>query len=299
MKKVLKWVGIVFGVLVGLVIVAGIVIYAMGSAKVTQVYDIPKEAITAPTDADSLVRGKGLVEISACTGCHGENLAGQVFIENATLAVLSSSNLTSGQGGIGGVYADADWERAIRHGLRPDGTGLIIMQSQHFNHYSDEDLWDLIAYLKSVPPVDNNLPPRTLGPLGRILLALGAFPVAADLIDHHATHPASAPAGASVERGQYLVEIAVCEDCHGKGLIGRSLDQEQNGSPAGPNLTPSGELIGWSEADFVAAMRNGVKPSGTKLDPERMPWDKLGPNLSEADLHALWLYLQSLPPAPA
>jgi hypothetical protein len=64
--------------------------------------------------------------------------------------------------------------------------------------------------------------------------------------------------------------------------------------PAGPNLTSSGELVGWSEADFIQAMRTGVNPNGHKLNPEFMPWDKYA-NMTDEELKSLWLYLQSLP----
>ena len=64
----------------------------------------------------------------------------------------------------------------------------------------------------------------------------------------------------------------------------------------GPNLTPGGELRGWTEADFIQAMRAGVSPSGHKLNPDFMPW-KMYANMTDEELKSLWLYLQSLPAA--
>ena len=215
------------------------------------------------------------------------------------MAILAAPNLTSGQGGVSSNYTtDADWERAIRHDVRPDGTGLLIMPSQHFTHYSDEDVAALIAYLKSVPPADNELPSRTFGPMGRMLVALGAFPFASELIDQTAAHTPSAPSGVTEERGHYLTQISACAECHGEGLVGRSPEEAEEGPPAGPNLTPSGELASWSEADFIQTIRTGVTPAGEQLDPMEMPW----PNYSrfpDDDLKAIYFYLQSLPPAPA
>jgi hypothetical protein len=59
------------------------------------------------------------------------------------------------------------------------------------------------------------------------------------------------------------------------------------------NLTPGGDPGGWSEADFIAAMRTGITPSGQALIPE-MPWQLYG-KMTDEELRAVWLYLQSLP----
>lgn len=64
------------------------------------------------------------------------------------------------QGGVGATYTDADWERAVRHGVRPNGQVLLIMPSHHFNHMSDEDLGAVLAFLKTFPPVDEAVPAR-------------------------------------------------------------------------------------------------------------------------------------------
>ena len=82
---------------------------------------------------------------------------------------LIASNLTAGKGGVGQTFQDIDYLRAIRHGLGPDNKPLIIMPSQHFTKLSDRDVSTLIAYIKSVPPVDNELPKTKLGPLGRVI----------------------------------------------------------------------------------------------------------------------------------
>ena len=298
MKKAFKWIGIVLGGLVGLLVLVVIILFIISGSKIGQVYNIPQETITVPTDAETIAHGELLANVSGCTGCHIQNLSGEIFIDEPAVAILAAPNLTSGQGGIGSRYADADWERAIRHGVRPDGTGLLIMPSQHFAHYSDEDVAALIAYLKSVPPVDNELPPRAFGPIGRMLLVLGEFKPAPELIDQTAAHPASVPSGVTLERGHYLTQIGVCAECHAEGLVGRSPEEAAEGPPAGPNLTPSGDLASWSEADFIKTIRTGVTPAGKQLDPMEMPWPGYS-RFSDDDLKAIYLYLQSLPPAPA
>jgi hypothetical protein len=65
----------------------------------------------------------------------------------------------------------------------------------------------------------------------------------------------------------------------------------------GPNLTPAGELQGWAQADFITLIRTGVKPTGTQVDAEEMPWDMYS-GMTDVELEALWAYLQSLPALP-
>jgi cytochrome c553 len=95
-----------------------------------------------------------------------------------------------------------------------------------------------------------------------------------------------------VEYGQYLVTVTGCRSCHGSTLSGG-----KNGNPTAmiaPNLTPGGELQAWSEADFLKTIREGVSPSGHKLNPDEMPWKSLK-NYSDDELQAIYLFLKSQP----
>ena len=299
MKKVLKWIGIVLGSLVVLLVVAGAVLYILGSARLNKTYDIQPETIAIPTDEAAIARGRHLDEaLTFCGGCHGEDLGGDVFEDEPMIATFYAPNLTSGHGGVGVTYSDADYLRAIRHGVDPQGRGLLIMHSNVYQNLSEQDLGAMIAYLKSVPAVDNETPGPKIEPLGKIMVALGAFDsealplIPAELIDHSAPYMEMPAQGTTTEYGRYLVSITLCHMCHGPDLTGGPpLDP---GMPAGPNLTSSGELVGWSEADFIQAMRTGVNPNGHKLNPEFMPWDKYA-NMTDEELKSLWAYLQSLP----
>ena len=125
------------------------------------------------------------------------------------------------------------------------------------------------------------------------MVALGVFDsealplIPAERIDHNAPFAEMPPQGATAEYGGYLMSITLCHMCHGPELAGML---------PGPNLTPGGELRGWTEADFIQAMRTGVSPSGHKLNPDFMPW-KMYANMTDEELKSLWLYLQSLPAA--
>lgn len=299
MKKVLRWIGIALGSLVALLVVAAVVLYILGSARINRTYDIQPEAIAIPTDAAAIARGKHLVEaLTFCGGCHGENFGGDAFEDEPMIATFYANNLTSGRGGVGATYSDADYVRAIRHGINPQGRGFMIMHSDVYHNLSQQDLGAMIAYLKSVPAVDNELPEFKIYPLGNIMVALGVFDsealplIPAELIDHNAPFKEMPAQGTTVEYGGYLMSITLCHMCHGSDLAGGP-PLEPDMLPA-PNLTPGGELGGWSEANFIQTMRTGVSPDGDKINPDFMPWDMYA-NMTDEELKSLWLYLQSLP----
>jgi cytochrome c553 len=163
LRKILKWIGIVLGSLVGLVVLAAVILYIAGGVVWNQTYenyDVPVEAITIPTGESVVTRGQHIAAIHFCAFCHGENLSGKVLLNAPALAVAFAPNLTPGAGGVGATNTKEDWVRAIRHGVGHDGRGLVAMPARLWYLLSDEDLGALIAYLQSLPPVDNELPSR-------------------------------------------------------------------------------------------------------------------------------------------
>jgi mono/diheme cytochrome c family protein len=122
---------------------------------------------------------------------------------------------------------------------------------------------------------------------------------------------ASGKAEDPVERGRYLATIMDCGGCHTPGALAGQPDMAHalGGSDIGfelpglgvfypPNLTSDKEtgLGNWSEAEIIAAIRTGVRPDGRELAPI-MAWRSYGA-LTDADAHALALYLKTLPPFP-
>jgi mono/diheme cytochrome c family protein len=290
--KVLKWIGIVVGGLLGLLVVAFIVLLIIGRSQANKTYDMPVQTIAIPTDAEAIERGEHVALIHFCQDCHTDNLGGELSFTIPGLLSIPTPNLTSGAGGVGRFYSNEDWLRAIQHGVGHDGRALWIMPSAGFFHLSDEDMGALIAYLKSVPPVDNELAERRIEPMGLVMLALGMVPpVAVDQIDHTASHPAAPPLGVTAEYGEYLARTT-CTECHGANLNGIPFGPPGDQTPT-PNLTPGGELAAWSEAQFIATLRTGVTPTGQELG-ESMPWQYMG-QMTDEELAALWLYLQTLP----
>jgi mono/diheme cytochrome c family protein len=297
MKRIFKWIGIVLVGLIGLLLVAGVVLHFVGLSRLNNAPEVATKPVTVPTDAVAVARGEHLVNVvSSCGLCHGENLGGEVFFDGELGSYVFTPNLTTGAGGVAATFSDADWERAIRHGVGGDGRTLVIMPSNFYQHYSDADLGAMIAYLKAAPPVDNDLGVRRIGFPGSVLGGTIGFNDFTRIngIDHAAVGGDSPPEGATAEYGAYLVNIAMCGECHAPNLAGIV---GEDGPPPGPNLTSGGELGSWSETDFINTMRTGQTPSGEQLDAEQMPWPTIS-QMNDTELQAIWAYLQSLPALP-
>ena len=300
-RKIFKWIGIVLGSLIGLLVLAFAVLYIIGTVKWNRSrwnYAVPVETIPIPIDQASIDRGEHIATIRMCRFCHTDTLSGQTDA-TPVLITLSFPNLTAGAGGVGATNTDEDWVRAIRHGVGHDGRGLLLMPAGKFYYLSDEDLGALIAYLKSLPPVDNELPKTDLGPLGRVMLVLGQLPPEATspdvtIIDHDGPRPVAPEPGVTLEYGKYLA--LPCTLCHGENLNGQIVSKGGPEKYLAPNLTPGGEVHFWSEAQFMETLRTGVTPSGHQLK-DVMPWKYFG-QMTDDELSAVWIYLQSLPALP-
>lgn len=291
MNRVLKWVGIGVAGVLGLIVVLGAVLHFVGSNRLNNAPTVAVRTVTVTNDDATIQRGEHLATISLCKECHGPDLSGTVFADEAPMGYLPAVNLTSGAGGVGATYTAEDWARAIRHGVGADGRSLLIMPSYHYDSYSDEDLAALIAYLQSLPPVDNELSQRRIDFPGTIIFGLLAYGEIAGVaqIDHGAVGQASPVQSESAEYGKYLVDIASCGSCHAENLAGGT----DPNTPLGPNLTQGGELQAWSQEDFALAMRAGMTPEGRQLS-EEMPWYAYAA-LSDAEIAAIWAHLQSVP----
>lgn len=293
--RVIKWIGIGVGGLVALLLLALGAMYVVVQLRVNRTITGVGEPVAISADAATIAEGRRLVVARGCADCHGDNMAGTLFIDDPLLGRVPAPNLTAGAGGVGGGYTADDFERAIRHGVGADGKPLLIMPSHEYYPMSDADVGAIIAFLQhGLQPVDNELPAASIGPLGAVLGTLGAIELTpASLIDEGAGRASPAP-GASIEYGRYLA--VGCTGCHGGNLAGGI--SPVPGMPPSANLTPDAATgIGaWGEADFIRAMREGVRPDGSAIDPA-MPWKNLG-KMTDTELQALFRYLHSLDALP-
>jgi len=287
----LRRIGTAATVLVGVLLIALLGIYGISRSKMRRTYVIKAETLDLKSDSATMVKAQHLVTaINKCVECHGDDFGGRTM-DLGPVGKFHPSNLTSGKGGVAPM-SDAEWIRAIRHGVHKTGRPLVFMPSSAFAAMDASDLAAVIAYLKQLPPVDRELPPTQLGLLGRFLIVSkpGRL-LQAEAIDHEAPVPAGVPHQPSPEYGRYLAVISGCTYCHGDSLRG-GIKEGPPGTPASADLSSSGQLANWSEEDFRQALRTGMRPDNTVINPF-MPW-RMTRLMTDEEIKAVWLYLKTL-----
>jgi len=264
----------------------------------------------SPQDPALLDRGRYLVETAAfCGACHttrgsngqllpGMELAGgRVFAERGFHAV--APNITPDPETGVGRWSDAEVAAAIRDGRRPDGS--IIgppMPLALYHGISDRDLAAMVAYLRTVPPVQHAVTERSTYPFPLVPYD----PTVASVLDPPADDP--------VARGAYLAgPVSHCMDCHTPPLPGERRDWSRMGVGGVPlegpwgvvlarNITSSKEygIGGWSDEQIIRAITTGVSADGRRLLPPMGGRASVWARLTERDLHDIVAYLRSLPP---
>jgi mono/diheme cytochrome c family protein len=242
-------------------------------------------------------RGQHLVTARyTCSACHGANFGGGVMVDAFPIGSLLAPNLTLGTGSRTAEFKSQDWDRIVRHAVLRDGHPAV-MPSEDFQHMSDQELSDIISYIRSLPPVDNTVPKSTFGPLGRVLVATGKMRLSASSIaSHTAPHPIRPPEEAvSAEFGKHLA--SVCMGCHGPDYSGGPIAGGDPSWPPARNLTPDASgLKSWTYDQFVTALSRSQRPDGTALRAPMTLMASYGQSMKEVERRALWAYLQSLPP---
>jgi mono/diheme cytochrome c family protein len=284
MKRLLRWTGMALGSLAALAIVAYAVVYLISERILGRTYEIPAVAISIPTDPAAIAEGRRLAITRGCFGgCHGRQVEGAVMFDQPMIGRVVAPNLTAAVR----KYSDAELVGIIRNGVRPGGRSMMVMPSEAFVLLTDEDVGRIIAFLKSLPSVDGPGPSVSLGPLGRIGVAVGQFKPVAKLIAE--TVPPPAATNEVATHGRYLARTT-CAQCHGTGLRGDS----------NPDFTsPSLQVVtAYSPEAFTQLMRAGVALGGRHL-PTMSPWSQQHlSQLTDAEIAALYSYLHTMPGAP-
>ena len=254
-------------------------------------------------------RGRYLVEtIAGCGNCHtprgpggvfdaSKELAGGFVIDEKPFRAVASNITPDKETGIG-AWTDAQIAKAIREGIRPDGS-LIgpPMPFELYRKLSDTDLAAMVAYLRTVKPASNKVEKSVY----RIPLPPAYGPPVASVPD--------VPRADKVKYGEYLAgPVGHCVECHtplvhGKhdwSRIGQG-GMEFNGPwgvSVARNITPHPEdgLGKWSDAEIKRAVTQGVSKNGTKLYPP-MAYS-LYAKVKDEDLDAIVAYLRTLKPLP-
>ena len=258
---------------------------------------------------ERLARGKYL--FNACAGCHsphdwtkhdvailpGMLGAGMVMPIEELPGRVVAPNLTPDPATGAGNWTDDMLARAIREGIGHDGRALFpMMPYPHFRALPDEDLASLIVYIRTLPPVRNPLPKTEI-----------IFPV--KYLIRNVPEPLTAPVpppdlSTPVKRGEFLVNVAGCSDCHtpqrrgqplkGLNYAGGFILTGPWGRVASANITPDASGISYyDEQLFLQVMRTGY----VKARPLSgiMPWWDFK-DFQDEDSKAMFAYLKTLPP---
>ncbi|MBT30079.1 MAG: cytochrome C [Thalassobius sp.] len=282
--------------------------------------DIEAPELTIEATPERLARGEYLANnVMGCLDCHAErdwtkytgptfehskgsggekwspelNFPGHLIAPNITQHTLKD-------------WTDGELYRAITAGVSKDGSPLFpIMPYTSYGQLEKEDIYSIIAYIKTLDPIAKATPARELD-----------FPV--DIIVHtmpqQGTHSLKYEGQDAISRGKYLITAAACFDCHTMQEQGQYLEDmayaggfefpvPTGGVVRSANITPDQETgIGkWSEAQFVDRFKQFQDSSFVAYEVQQgefnsfMPWTYYA-GLSERDLTDMYAYLMSLDP---
>jgi mono/diheme cytochrome c family protein len=262
-----------------------------GERKRARVVALP--ALKSPAfvdDAAARERGAYLYASRGCVDCHGANGAGRVFVDDGGLR-LKGPAIHTGPGSVVLQYKAEDWDRVLRHGVKPNGQPAMIMPSEDYNRFTDADLSALVAYTRTLPPAGGGAAEITLPLPVRALYGAGAIKDAAAKIDHGLPTQQPVSEGVTIEHGQYVANM--CKGCHGAELAGGKIPGGPPDWPPAARLT-TGEgnaMQRYATAESMIAMfRTGKRPDGSAV--QVMPFESLA-KMNDTDLRALHLYLKS------
>lgn len=256
-------------------VVAGLIVFGFVTEGMLKRKDHPPLVpIVASSDAGAVTRGQHLGTIYGCMGCHGENLQGQGWFEDPREGALDSANLTRAMP----HYTDAQLARAIRAGVRPDGSALWDMPSESWIEVTDAEVADLIAWLRTHPPAGKPSQNLRLTFVGRVALLMGKIRPSATYVAEARANPAF-DAGPTFARGRHLAST-VCSECHGSNLKGRPGDT--------PDLLMA---AAYDDAHFRRLMKTGIGMGGQELGLMTMVARSRFSHLSEQDVTDLHAYL--------
>lgn len=316
LKKIFKITGITIGVIIILIFTA-VVFVAWGLPIVSSA-----PAMKIDITPQRVARGKYLANnVMACMACHSSrnwNVAGAPMIEGTE--GKGGDKFTQDSLGFFGdmyfpnitPYGIGDWTdgeifRAITTGVDKDGNALTpIMPYEFYGKVDSEDIKCVIAYLRTLKPMESKSPPKQVPFFIKMVnnLAPGkpAFQQKPSEND-------------TIAYGKYLATSAACVSCHSpfKGLGGVDYDHPFAGGPEFTmpsgrvrpiNLTPDKETgIGtWSKEDFINLFKRFRDTSvlHQHIDPKAdfstlMPWPFFA-GMSDKDLGAIYSYLRTIKP---
>jgi cytochrome c553 len=290
LKKALQIAGAFVALVVVLCAAAFGTLVWMGERKLARTVDIRVVPVPFAKGAQPAALGRYLYESRGCGECHGPDGHGLPFLEEPGGIYVKAPNITSGPGGVVSGYTEADWVRAIRHGVSPQRRALMVMPSEDYSRLNDTDFAALVAYVRTLPPVAGEAAVLRLPMLVKALYGVGIVKDAAEKIDHRAPPSTGVPVAATAEYGAYVAQM--CVGCHGSAFKGGPIPGAPPAWPPAANLAagPGSAMARYDTAEkFAAMMRSGKRPDGSAVSAV-MPFASLR-NLNDTDLQAMYAYL--------
>lgn len=251
-------------------LLAATVLFWHLSETLWKIHPVQDRSFTVSQTAN-LEEGKRKAKIAGCyTACHGNGGQGNDFYG------YSAPNLTR----LAKDYSDSDLERVVRQGIRPDGTSIYGMSSEMFQYMSDEDLGNIIAFLRSVPTENDAVSYRDMTAENFWRILTGETTPRASMISVEVP-PKKVDPSDKMTFGRYLAQIT-CTECHGvdfKGLYG-------------PNLIV---VSAYEFDDFKKAVTRGLAMDDRQLELMHPIAESNFSNINEIELEALYAYLTSEP----
>jgi cytochrome c553 len=314
MKKLVK-IGAMFLGVIALLAAAGAVYF-----NVTYPKAIPVPKVKVEATAERIERGKYLANhVALCMDCHStrdftkytgpikpgtEGMGGEIMGREMGLpGTIPVKNITPAALG---NWTDGEIIRALTSGVNKHGEALFpVMPYPNFVHLSEEDLYSIVAYIRTLKPIKNEVGEKELDfPVNYIVKTLPLDPY----------QPHIAPEKSDMKAyGKYLVTIASCNDCHtqskdgepiaGLELAGGATINLPFGTIRSANLTPDVEtgLGAWTKEQFIQRFKSMANDEIKNMEVPKdgfntiMPWTMYG-GMSEEDLGAIYEYLHSLKP---
>ena len=280
----------------------------------------PASDLKVSATPEMIGRGRYLAEhVSSCIDCHSvrdwryyaapikeetRGQGGELFDHSIGVpGTLYAANITPA--GIGN-YTDGELHRMIVSGVKRTGEPVFpIMPYPHFGAMADDDINSIIAYIRTLAPIENTVPPSELDfPLNLIVRTM---PQQAN------PQPRPDPSN-TVAYGGYLVNAAACGDCHTPMVKGQFVQElafaggSEYRLPGGclarsANITPDQETgIGkWTKEQFLARFKKYADDANAHVPVDSgafntiMPWTRYA-GMTEEDLGAIFDYLRTLKP---
>lgn len=272
----------------------------------------PSGAAQAP-DLEAAKRGEYLFNAADCVSCHtdkehgGLPLAGGRAVETPFGAYYSRNITPDPIHGIG-IWSDADFLRALRRGIAPDGSHYFpAFPFPAFTGMTDRDILDIKSYLfTQKPEPTQDKPPEAGFPFdvrGTMVLWRMLYFTLGPL-------PPDPSKSAEWNRGAYLVKaVSHCGECHTPrtALGGLERDRQLGGAvlagaerKRAPNITPDMKdgIGSWTVDDITALLKIGMKQNGDFVEAPMSDVVEGTAKLTDADRHAIAIYLKSVPASP-